>query len=260
MPERIVNIIRSFNSSEFGSNHQNVYELYSVNTPPGILAYTGFITDLRIKSYLPSKQSVPLPTFEAGTTRTEKAEALRQYQWDTEHIVIAFCLRIDNGNWHEIFSVPLKNHEPYFIQDLLSYLTTNPAYAIGENTAFGVKAIDASYGLLSGSDEIVIHGVVREELIESNANVLTVANSLNFNLSANVTSKVANFNQQRKGLLIQNLSSNTVTINFVSSFSLNNGIILQPNGHYEFNLGNLYLGDVYAVSNFNGNLQVTEYE
>ncbi len=263
MAEQTVTILKSFTNAEFNeANANTVHPIYSVSANNNNREYTGFITDLRLRSEITSLEVTQLPELGIKDSRSIQAAKLRDYQWATPRYEIDFCLSDDDGvTWLPIFRQSLKAFEPFQILDLLGFLTNNPAYAIGQGITLGIQCIDAGYGFPQAGDRFILSGVVREEIRLTNDSVLSTATSGVINAQANINQTIAQANTARKGLIIQNTGTSDAYVNFQGAAILGvEGIKLTPNAAYEINLANLYLGEIYANSDQALVISITEFE
>lgn len=90
--------------------------------------------------------------------------------------------------------------------------------------------------------------------------VSTRGNHTRVTLTANSARQVLDNNPNRKSALIQNLSTNQITLQLsdVVGAAIGKGIILFPGGSYEINLLNLHAGRVSAISAAESEIGVTD--
>jgi len=138
--------------------------LYSVSNPVEDRNYTGFLTDLRIKIECPNLVETSLPDIKLGVSNSAKAEAIRDYEWDSERFELEFLLKVGETDYQPLFSISAKNNPPNLVKDLLGYLTSNPAFALGYGNKLGIRCKDVGYGYPQSGDNFVVYGVIREEL------------------------------------------------------------------------------------------------
>lgn len=79
-------------------------------------------------------------------------------------------------------------------------------------------------------------------------------------LTGNSARQILDTNVSRKSALIQNISSNQITLqlNDTTNIAVGRGIILLPGGSYEINLLNLHTGKISAISAGDSEITVSE--
>lgn len=254
-------ILKQFTATEFNSDNEGiVYPIYQPTETIDGRAYTGFLTDLRLRSEAPSLMEVPLPTFPIGTSTTAKAEGVRAYEWDSDRFEIELCLQLDTGNWHPLYTIAVKNHPPYHVKDVLSYLTNNPAFTLNNKTQLGVRFVDAGFGYPGANDKFLFYGVVREEINKVEEVPITSANHFKVNISAGGNVGLLLANSARKGAILQNVGNTEVDILFASAGNMAFAIKLYPQNQFEITSTNLYTGQVRgSCQNSDNELRIVEF-
>lgn len=127
--------------------------------------YNGYITDLRIKTKISTLTETPLPEFELGQSKTAKMALVRDLEYFSPRYNLDVLLRQgDDGPWVSIFEFAVHARAPFFILEVLGYLTSQPAFAVGPDATLGMEFSDVGYGLPSFAlDQVHLYGVVREE-------------------------------------------------------------------------------------------------
>lgn len=143
-----------------------IYRPSLVNHPdvPESQRHTGYITDLRIKTKIQSIAETPLPEFALGASKTAKLAVVRDLEYFSPRYNLDVLLKYDGGEWLSIFELALHNRQPFFVSELLGYLTRNPAFAVAPDAILGMQFTNVGYGLPDYHlDSIYLNGVVREE-------------------------------------------------------------------------------------------------
>lgn len=251
MSENTVNIAKTITATDL--NGGAIVPIYSPSQQMGDYTYTGFLTDLRIRVFVPSLTEVNIPTIEIGKSNTEKYETVRDYEWNTDRFELDFLMSIDSTNFVELFVLSLKNNPPYVVKDCMSYLTNNPAYAISQGTTLAIRCRDVGYGLPTGVDRLDVFGVVREEINTTLDQPIQQATQQSYSIPASALFIALNANPARKGAVIQNVGNRTLWILFGDETDWNKGIKLSENMQYEINYSNLFVGKIslYAQSSTN---------
>lgn len=129
------------------------------------LRYNGYITDLRIRSVVESLPETPLPEFELGESRTQKMATMRDLEYKSPRYALEVLLSYSNSPYLPIFEFSMHNRKPFFITEVTSYLTNQPALALAPDAALAVRFIDVGYGYPKATDSFVVYGCAREESI-----------------------------------------------------------------------------------------------
>lgn len=130
---------------------------------PATARYTGFLSDLRLKSVINSLEEITLPEFELGQSKTAKMAIVRDLEYNNPRYNLHICLKTGNGPWLSIFEFSLQNRKPFFVTEILGYLTHQPLFTISPDTTLGVQFSDVGYGIPKTGDELILYGSVREE-------------------------------------------------------------------------------------------------
>lgn len=116
-----------------------------------------YLQALRLKISIVSVSLTGIPDLEPEMTRAEKIRIVRDLEWDSPRKELAI-LQKTTGDWIEVARVSCLNRPPYYTINLLQYLTDNADLPLGVGSALGVKIADVGHGLLSGKDELIVHG------------------------------------------------------------------------------------------------------
>lgn len=249
---RSVTILKRFASGNL-SNFQTIYEP-GFTTPWDRLPinrYYGFITDLRAKIKITSIPEKPLPVLDAEQSRTERLTAVRDLEWMSERYELGLYLQASGTGILHIASLSLLNRRPFYQINLLPYFTDNSLINIASDARILARIENAGYGLLSGQDEVVIFGSVKEEVTTLPEDAKQISFCQNFGLTVGATSVQllpANANRLQ-ATFVNTHSSNRVFLNYGALATVNQGIALMPNGgSYEINETNPYKGMISAVA------------
>ncbi|MFE4108568.1 hypothetical protein [Almyronema epifaneia] len=216
------------------------------------LRYYGFITDLRCNIDISSLPESELPDLSAATSRTDRITAVRDLEWRSPRKQLDFLMRDTySGGWQKIASLSLLNREPYYMINLLAYLSDNVAFMVANDAALGVQVVNVGKGLLEGADKVTVFGAVKEEVttIPQEASEIVTSQDLSFPV-AEQSAIVIPANPARKQLSLVNRSASaTVYLSYASLAQIGYGIALYPNGGaYEINQSNLYKGAISAIA------------
>lgn len=145
-----------------------IYEpaLVSANDLVSGIRYNGYVTDLRIRSVVSSLPETPLPEFELGASKTAKMAVVRDLEYASPRFGLEILLSCEGSPYLPIFEFALHNRQPFFVTEVLSYLTNQPALALAPDASLAVRFKDVGYGFPQGTDEFVVYGVAREEAIQ----------------------------------------------------------------------------------------------
>jgi hypothetical protein len=161
---RNVNILVEFNES-------NTSEAIDIYTPGYInpydivlgVKYSGFITSLRatididsVIELIPPKISSLDTDADIEAKRNETIEA-------TPRKCIQFYLSNSNTKPTLVAEVLLFNRVPYYFIGLIKYFTDNVTFDVAPDTIITAQLKDVGYGLLEGTDRVVIVGTAIEE-------------------------------------------------------------------------------------------------
>lgn len=225
--------------------------------------FYGYVTDLRCKVNIQSIDEQALPEIGLGDSRTARVNAVRDMEWRSPRKQMNLMLRTASaGDWIEIAPISLLNRDPYYQVNLLQFLSDNVAFAVANDSAIGLQIVDAGYGLLSGNDEVVIWGSVKEELNIIPPGQRIVTHSAQYGRTVtDQSSIVLGANQDRLQATIVNTGAATVFLNYNTQAQAGLGIALvAQGGSYEINLSNPFKGSISAVCNGGESTTVTALE
>ncbi|MEO0537679.1 MAG: hypothetical protein AAF215_27930 [Cyanobacteria bacterium P01_A01_bin.123] len=260
---RSVQILHQFNRQS-GDKIKTIYQ-------PGVLTpfdqthslrFYGFITELKCKIDIKSLAESELPNVDVNTSRTDRVAAVRDLEWKSERKQLdLFLATTDSGGWIQIASLSLLNRLPFYIVNLLAYLSSNIAFQVASNAKLGLAITDVGYGLLDGNDTVTIFGAAKEEIttLPSHSPVITTAQ--NYAVPVGTQSATAlTLNPHRKQATFVNRSNTeTVWLSYAPMAELGKGLELRPRGGaYEINNSNPYQGAVSAIASGNAELSIME--
>ena len=227
------------------------------------LKFLGFVTDLRVKIDITSLSESTIPDIPLGATNAQKSTSIRDMEYGSQRFELQLLMRTTYQDWLPLFNFSLLNRRPFYVTDMMSYLTTQPAFAVASDAQLAIRIIDVGYGLLQGDDRLIIFGSAREEVtgLPSEGSLITQARhfSLDVDDSSELILQASNI---RKGLTITNLSqTHEVTLSYQPVAIAGDGIMLLPyGGSFTINTTNLYKGAISAISQgANTKLAISEF-
>ncbi|NJN04882.1 MAG: hypothetical protein HC816_21775 [Leptolyngbyaceae cyanobacterium RM1_1_2] len=156
-----------------------------------------------------------------------------------------------SGGWQKIASLSLLNREPYYMVNLLAYLSDNVAFLVANDASLGVQIEEVGNGLLVGADRVTFFGSVKEEVTTVPEQSEEIATSQDLSLPiAEQSAIVLPANPARKQLSLVNRSASaTIYISYAAVAQVGYGVALYPRGGaYEINQSNLYKGAISAIA------------
>ena len=249
---RSVQIIEPI-TPENASNVTVIYETGHVS-PYDItqsLKFYGFITDLRARIQVPSLPESQVPDIPLGSSRTAKSEIIRDLEYGSNRYEMEFLLRDTYSGWMPLYNFSLLNRPPFYVLDLLSYLSNQPAFAIANDAQLGVRVLDVGYGLPQAGDSINIFGCAREEVtaLPSEGEIITQSTENQTTIGTSSEIILAQTPLRKQAIVVNRSETATVTLSYQPIATPNQGIVLYPKGGaYEINRSNLYRGALSAIS------------
>jgi len=249
---RSVQIIKPI-TPENASNVTVIYETGHVS-PYDItqsLKFYGFITDLRARIQVPSLPESQVPDIPLGSSRTAKSEIIRDLEYGSNRYEMEFLLRDTYSGWMPLYTFSLLNRPPFYVLDLLSYLSNQPAFAIANDAQLGVRVLDVGYGLPQAGDSINIFGCAREEVTSLPSEGEIISQSTENQTTIGTSSEIilAQTPLRKQAIVVNRSETATVTLSYQPIATPNQGIVLYPKGGaYEINRSNLYRGALSAIS------------
>lgn len=200
----------------------------------------GFIKNFRVKSQLSSIAEINLPNLSVEQSRTERLNAVRNIEWQSPRKHLKLYFASNSNDWHHIATVSLLNVPPYRLINLMEYFTPNIALELGATGAIGVSMENAGYGLLSGSDELVVYGSATTEVVVIPTEIPPLQNCTPYGWTISTDSQpILPAMNGRKQITLVNLGEGEIYLNIGDDAYVGQGIALMPNGgSYEFNRSN----------------------
>lgn len=253
---RSITILNRFDSASLG-NFQTVYQtgFASPWDRLPVNRYYGFITDLRAKVRISSIPEKPLPTLDLEQSRTERLTAVRDLEWMGQRYELGLYLQSARLGPLHIASISLLNRQPYYHVNLLPYFTDNALINFASDAQLLARIENAGYGFLSGFDEVVIFGSVKEELTTLPTESREISYCQSYGLTVGTTAvQLLPTNANRLQATFTNASTaNKIYLNYGTTAAQNTGIVLMPNGgSYEINETNPYKGVISAIASASG--------
>ncbi|QYO64285.1 hypothetical protein [Leptolyngbya sp. 7M] len=217
--------------------------------------FYGFITDLRLKVDIESIAEKELPDLSVTQSRTERLSALRDMEWSGPRKQIGLYLETSGHPITHIASIALLNRLPYYHVNLMSYFTDNAVVQIANDARILAMIEDVGFGLLQGSDEVVIFGSVKEEVttLPEDERRIEFCQSYNFTVGTQSLQLLSANSQRLQATFVNRHSSAQVFLNYGNTATSGAGICLLPNGgSYEINRTNPYQGVISAISSAAG--------
>jgi hypothetical protein len=260
--QRSVNILRSFNESS-GSTMLELYRPGYVNPMDRVqsLRYYGYINALRLKIDINSMPETELPNLDIGASKIERIAAIRDMEWKSPRKQLDLFFKTSNHPLTHIVSISLLNRLPFYQVNLLQYLSDSGILEIANDGVLYGRIEDVGYGLLRGTDSVVIWGSAREEITTLPTEQKTISTATNFQWTITDTEQVIlSSNPNRLQATFVNNSNSIVLLSYIPMGNTNGGIMLLPGGGtYEINESNPYKGVIYAKTT-SGNAQLTGME
>lgn len=219
-----------------------------------ILSVNAFIKNLKAYAQIKSLAPVNLPNISIEDSETERLYKVLDVEWQSPRYQLNLYISDNATDWHLTGGISLLNPSgyPYRVYNLMDLYTDNLAIELGENGRVGVQVQDVGYGLLKTNDLITVHGSYILEITtdDTNSYINPITNSQSINQAVNQQSKVVvPAAPSRKYVLLTNIGSSLVYLNFDQTAFVNQGIPLQPGGAFDFSINDAaYLGDISAIS------------
>lgn len=210
----------------------------------------GWVNSLRIMTKVISIAEVDLPTLTVEQSRTERLGIVRTTEWQSERKHLNLHLRLNANDWVKIGTVSILNIPPFHIYDLVEYFTKDVAIPLGGYSAIGMSIENAGYGLLTGSDIIVVSGFATTEVVVIPQEIANISET--FNYGATITNQSVVFIPEilnKKQVTLTNLGNADIFLSIGKPAEINKGVGLKANGgSYEFNRSNHpFNGALHAI-------------
>jgi hypothetical protein len=226
---------------------------------------------LRAKIEISSIEESDIPALEPESTRAERLAAVREMEWQSKRKELQILAKTHNTPWIELFRISLLNRQPYYIMNVLPYLTEASDFLMGNTFHLAAKIRNVGYGLLENEDKVILFGGVQEQAWFLNPNsqpMVSGTSTSQYNQCVNYAFPVIgdsstvllSANVNRKYLMIINNSSNRVWVSHSDTAVVGEGIYIEPGGHYEISALNLYTGSISAICNTGETANLTGVE
>lgn len=208
------------------------------------------LKELRFTSFITSVDSIPFPTFPLEASETETQLAVFNLEWQSPRIVMELLIKVAQESWITNAVYSLLNVFP------LPYRQFEAGdYNLGNNSTIGVKFSNVGYGLLQGTDRVVIVAdLIRKIQVEKISN----GSPIDGTLIANTVKEVLPEDLSRQGITIFNNNNTDIYLDVLPTVSPSNFMSKIPgNSFYEssFNLK----GKVYLLSSENITANIREF-
>lgn len=259
--QRSVTILEKFDVS-----NQNLRVIYKPSLSNGSDRFQsnrfyGFVTSLRANINIKSIPESILPDLDPVATRTERLTAVRDMEWKSQRKELEIMLRTSQRPWTPLFSLSLLNRLPYYVVNLMPYLTDSLTFDMANDATLAARIINVGYGGLQGNDTVTLFGSVREELTSLPTDMPEISLSSPLSVDINDASQVilSATPDRKQATFINYGNAGKVFMNWGNLAEVGKGITLLPNGgSYEINLSNPYRGIVSAISDSNASLSILE--
>ncbi|NEQ47009.1 MAG: hypothetical protein F6K00_27095 [Leptolyngbya sp. SIOISBB] len=215
------------------------------------LKFYGFITDLRARIDIRSLPESEIPDIPLGTSRTSKAEIVRELEYGSARYELELLIRNTYSGWMSLFNFSLLNRRPFYVVDLLSYLSNQPAFAMANDARLGVRVLDVGFGTMQAGDSVNIFGAAREEVtsLPSEGDLITQSAERTATVGTGSEVILAAAPVRKQAVIVNRSETATVTLSYQPMATPDDGIVLYPGGGaYEINRTNLYRGLISAIS------------
>lgn len=125
--------------------------------------FSGLLESLRVRIQINSLTETPIPAGLDELGDVEALEAYKNYQWEAERIHLSLFRRKGSGDRLKIGTVPMLKRSPFYVVDLMPYLTRQVVARFATGDSLDVAVEDAGYGFLTADDDVVVFGEGLEE-------------------------------------------------------------------------------------------------
>ncbi len=215
------------------------------------LKFYGFITDLRARIDITSLPETQVPDIPLGTSRTAKSEIIRDLEYGSDRYELELLIENTYSGWMPLFNFSIMNRRPFYVVDLLSYLSNQPAFAMANDARLGVRVIDVGFGTMQPGDSINLFGCAREEVtsLPSEGEIITQSTENQTTIGTSSEIILAQTPLRKQATVINRSDTAVVTLSYQPIATPGQGIVLYPRGGaYEINRSNLYRGALSAIS------------
>lgn len=191
---RVVNPLAKIGSGNAGDLIK-IYQPGTLNpsTIENNITYSGIITNLRAKISVPSLiQKFQIPPQEDYSTE-EYAGIINQYETMSPKKGLEVLMKTsDLTTPVQLVLLLLFNRPPFYVIDLLSYLTNTVTLDIASDCEIFIRSVDLGWGNLIINDSVLVWGSVIEE--QENAQSSAVVINTNNNSSITLDDPVLAYN------------------------------------------------------------------
>ncbi|RUT07274.1 hypothetical protein DSM106972_025350 [Dulcicalothrix desertica PCC 7102] len=258
------NIVKTINVKINSGNGNEVISLFdnSLNAFSDVIAKSAFVKNLKAFSKISSLPAVRLPNFRLEDSESEKLYKALDIEFGSPRKQLDIFIGSAN-DWSQIGSISLLNPSgyPYRMYNLLDFATDGLAAELEDGKSIGVQIIDVGYGGLQGNDTITIHGSVTQEYVIPEKKNKVACSPINKTITI-ASQIVVSENEDRQYVLLQNEGSQPITVSFgVLDFNYLEGVVIKPNGHYEFTTKDFpFFGNIYAIADIDNSSQLVGTE
>jgi len=131
-----------------------------------IVSVNGFLKNFDAKTYLENVPEKAPPVTSLVDSEYESLMKAIEYERSAPKINVNVWTRRAGGQWDKVGTTAATNPTGFAFRQLtlLDYLTPNLSAEFGEGDSLGISLEDAGWGLISGSDQIVLSGSFVEEV------------------------------------------------------------------------------------------------
>lgn len=201
-------------------NCPNIFAEFSSLSNDYFLGKSIFLENLTARVWLPSFTESPFPDLLPEMSDGEKYKILMEIEEQYPYVGLQFYLK-KGGEWQltGIASRPGNKGRESLLPMLQPNLTPNLVKLLDAEEVLGVRLVDYGFGLLKGSDTILIEGEFRIAIDLVRKTVASATNiqepPTNFgNISVSSRTLIRPANTKRAYLYLQNTGINRVWINF----------------------------------------------
>jgi hypothetical protein len=219
-----------------------------------IISENIFVKNLKAFAKITSLDEAVLPDITLEDSQQQATIKAINAEFSSPRKQLDLLISAGNNQWFPVGSISLLNPSgyPYRVHNLMDLYTDNLAIELGKEGMLGVRLKEVGTGLLTGNDEITIHGsYVKEIVIDDSPPSIT--NSIPFNTTVtNQSSIILEPNPNRKYAIICNDSDNDIYLNLGTIAMQGKGIVIKPNGNFDYSIKDIsYKGVITAISNTN---------
>ncbi|MCV3215690.1 hypothetical protein OGM63_19600 [Plectonema radiosum NIES-515] len=249
---RNVNILHEFNAGS-GTQAIEVYQPGWLNYEDIVsnAKYSGFITSLRLTIDISSIDPISIVESDILATNDVVASNNKETFNCNAKKCLSFYMKTANTPLIKIADAYLFNQRPYYYLDLINYFTSAGTFDVAPDATIACQVVDVGYGLLQGTDRVMLLGCAVEESPYSEVAPITEVPIISRNIANNITTEsavIVNSNLSRKGITFFNSSQNEVFLDTVFTVSFNSYLVrLVPGAYYE-PPNAAYTGAYYALA------------